>query len=144
MPLPIWVVPCPLLSNFARKFQPKAPDPKPHSFMADINSTFVQNIFNLAIAERISHIKHHCQADNFRRSFKLFEQVFVDHSQKLWGLIRSAKFFWQHQSFGIELNRTTFQTREGPKQLDSSEKVYAWSEDLLSSLTIQLLRRINL
>jgi hypothetical protein len=34
------------------EFQPKAPNPKPHSFMADINTTFMQNIFDLAKAER--------------------------------------------------------------------------------------------
>ena len=41
----------------------------------------MQNIFNLAITERIPDVKHHCQADNFGRSFKAFEQIFVGHSQ---------------------------------------------------------------
>jgi hypothetical protein len=86
------VVPCPLLSNFACEFQPETPNPKPHSFMANINSTFVQNIFNLAIAERIPHVKHHCQADDLGRSFKVFEQIFVGHSQNYEDLFDQSSF----------------------------------------------------
>ena len=92
MPLPISVVSRPLLSNFACKFQPETPNPKPHSFVADINSTFVQNIFNLAITERIPDVKHHCQADNFGRSFKVFEQIFVGHSQNYEDLFDQSSF----------------------------------------------------
>jgi hypothetical protein len=51
--------------------------------VADINTTFVQNIFDLAIAERIPHVKHHCQADDFGRGFEVFERIFIAHSQKL-------------------------------------------------------------
>ena len=51
-------------------------NPKRHSFVTDTNSTFVQNIFKLAVTERIPHVKHHWQADDFRRIFKAFERVF--------------------------------------------------------------------
>jgi hypothetical protein len=37
----------------------------------------------LAITERIPHVKHHCQADDFGRSFKVFERIFAGHSKKL-------------------------------------------------------------
>ena len=95
MPLQIRVVPCPLLANFACEFQHETPNPKPYSFVADISSKFVQNIFNLALTERIQHVKHHCQADNFGEVLKYLNR-FCWPYPKLWGLVRSVKFLWQH------------------------------------------------
>ena len=64
MPLPVRVVIHPLLPNFRGKLSAKSVHPKPHSFIANINSTFVEDIFNLAKAERVADVVHYSQADN--------------------------------------------------------------------------------
>ena len=41
--------------------------------MADLNATFVQEIFNITERERKPNIKHHSQADDLRDRFKVPE-----------------------------------------------------------------------
>jgi len=43
----------------------------------------MQDIFNLAKAERIANVIHHGQADDFRGGFKVFEDILCCHSPKL-------------------------------------------------------------
>jgi hypothetical protein len=48
VPLPVRLAPLPLLLDFLSKFCTKPIYPKSYSFVANINSTFMQDIFNLA------------------------------------------------------------------------------------------------
>ena len=51
--------------------------------MTDIDAAFMQDIFNLAEAERIANVIYNHQADDFRRSLEIFEGVLCYHSEKL-------------------------------------------------------------
>ena len=51
--------------------------------MADINSTFMQDIFNLAETQRIANVIHNRQADNFERSLEIIKWVLCCHLEKL-------------------------------------------------------------
>jgi hypothetical protein len=48
-----------------------------------IDTSFMQNIFNLAKAERIPNVTYYRQADEFRGSFKVFEDILCCHLPKL-------------------------------------------------------------
>ena len=60
VPLPIWMIPCRILTDFSRKLWPKRPT-KIEMFMGNINMSFIQNILNLAKAYWIAHVIHDCQ-----------------------------------------------------------------------------------
>ena len=51
--------------------------------MANINATFMQDIFNLAEAQRVTHVIHNRQADDFGRGFEKFEWIICCHQPEL-------------------------------------------------------------
>ena len=51
--------------------------------MADLNATFVQEIFNITERERKPNIKHHSQADDLRARFKVPEWGVFCHTERL-------------------------------------------------------------
>jgi hypothetical protein len=51
--------------------------------MANINATFMQDIFNLAETQRVTHVIHNRQADDFGRRFEIFEWIMCCHQPEL-------------------------------------------------------------
>ena len=51
--------------------------------MADLNATFVQEIFNITERERKPNIKHHSQADDLWARFKVPEWGVFCHTERL-------------------------------------------------------------
>ncbi len=51
--------------------------------MADLNATFVQEIFNITERERKPTIKHHSQADDLWARFKVPEWGVFCHTERL-------------------------------------------------------------
>jgi len=51
--------------------------------MANINATFMQDIFNLAETQRVTHVIHNRQADDFGRRFEIFEGRTCCHLPKI-------------------------------------------------------------
>ena len=51
--------------------------------MANIYSTFMQDIFNLAETQRIANVIHNRQADDFGARLEILEWVLCCHSEKL-------------------------------------------------------------
>jgi len=83
MPLPVRMLTHPLLSDFLSKFCTKPIHPKPYSFVSNIYSTFMQDIFNLAKTQRIANVIHHCQADDFGARLEVFKGVLCCHPETL-------------------------------------------------------------
>jgi transposase len=48
--------------------------PETHCLVRDIDSTLVQQILDVAQRERIPHVHHHGEADDFRRCFEVPKQ----------------------------------------------------------------------
>ena len=79
MPTPIWMATYPLLFNLFCKQWPKSVPPKSYRFVANINPSFMQNIFYLAQAKWKSHIIHHGKLDDFGTGFEIFERIALGH-----------------------------------------------------------------
>ena len=52
----------------------------------------MQDVFNLAEAERVANVIHNRQADDLRRSLEVFEGVLCCHPEKLGGNQWDVKF----------------------------------------------------
>ena len=92
VPFPVGMAPCPLPTNFFGKLATKSAHPKPDCFVANINSAFMQYIFNLAKTQRKTHLIHDRQADDLGAGFEIFEDVGLSHPTKLWGAGQTVKF----------------------------------------------------
>ena len=57
----------PFPADFSRKHRDKSVPPKPDRLMADLDTAFVQQIFDITKRKRKSNIQHNRQADDFRR-----------------------------------------------------------------------------
>jgi hypothetical protein len=62
-------------ANLARKQRPKPVPPEPHRFVADVDPTLEQQIFDIPQTKRISNVHHHNQADDFRRRIEIAERA---------------------------------------------------------------------
>jgi hypothetical protein len=61
----------PPLADLGRKPRTEPVPPKTHRFMADIDTAFVEQIFDLPQRKRIPDIHHHSKADNFGRCLEI-------------------------------------------------------------------------
>ena len=57
--------------------------PKSHSFMADIDATFVEQIFHIAKGQRETNVHHNRQADDLTARFEIAKWVRFGHLQTL-------------------------------------------------------------
>jgi hypothetical protein len=74
MPLPIRMstkLLTPFLSDFSCKQWAEPVPPEANRLMADIDPAFVQQIFDVPERERITHIHHHRQANDFWRRLEV-------------------------------------------------------------------------
>ena len=86
VPLPVRIRSHPTdpgFSYLSSKHQTKSVPPKPNCFVADVNASFVQKIFNLAETQRVTYVIHHCQSDDFGRRFEVFEGRTCCHLPKI-------------------------------------------------------------
>ncbi len=65
------------------KHRAKPVPPISDSFVAHIDASLVQQIFDIPKRERESDVQHHGQADDLRTGFKVFERGRSGHGQKL-------------------------------------------------------------
>jgi len=78
MPLPLWAsshrfrAPFPDLMS---EIRPEPVHPKPNTFMADVDTALVQEVFDIAQRQRESDIHHHAKLDDLRRGFEVAERV---------------------------------------------------------------------
>jgi len=77
MPSLIGIGPYSILQNLFRKNWVKPITPEPNGFVADINTMFVLDVFDLAQAEWKTNIVHYGQLDNFGTGFEIFERIAV-------------------------------------------------------------------
>ena len=56
--------------------------PKPHGFVADIDTALEQQIFHLSQGQRITDIHHHREADHLGRPVEITAGIF--HPRRLW------------------------------------------------------------
>ena len=73
----------PFLSDLSGKQRAETVPPETDSFMANVNTAFVQQIFHISKRKWITHIHHNRQADNFGRRLEVLEWVAFCHSVKL-------------------------------------------------------------
>jgi hypothetical protein len=73
----------PFLSDLSGKQRAETVPPETDSFMANINTAFVQQIFHISKRKWITHIHHNRQADDFGRRLEVLEWVAFCHSVKL-------------------------------------------------------------
>ncbi len=73
----------PFLSDFSRKQWAETVSPESDSFMANINTAFVQQIFHISKRKWITHIHHNRQADDFGRRLEVAKRGEFCHSEML-------------------------------------------------------------
>lgn len=87
-------MPTPLTGSHA--FDPALPDLrgihraktaplKPNRFMADFDTAFMQQIFDIPKRKRETDVQHHGQADDFRAALKALERIRFGHVATLLG-----------------------------------------------------------
>jgi hypothetical protein len=54
-----------VLTDFSGKFRAKSVPPKPDGFVAHVDATFVQKVFDILQRMRKPNVKHYCKADDF-------------------------------------------------------------------------------
>ena len=92
MPLPIRMsakVLNPFSSNLRRKHRPKSVPPEANSFVANIDTALVQQVFHISKRKWITHIHHNRQADDLRARLEVLEWVAFYHPATL--ICRSAR-----------------------------------------------------
>ena len=57
--------------------------PESHSFMADIDAAFVQQIFHISKGQRERDVQHHRQADDLRTGFEITKRESFVYPKKL-------------------------------------------------------------
>lgn len=65
--------------------------PEPDSFVTDIYTAFMKQIFHVAERERKADVHHHCKANNLGQGFEIAERIF--HQQSLRGVQPGLKLF---------------------------------------------------
>jgi len=54
---------------------PEAVPPETHGLVADISSTFEQNVFDLAERQRVADVHHHRETDDLGRTVEAAERI---------------------------------------------------------------------
>ena len=65
----------PFFPDFTREHWAKLMPPIANGFMADVDTTLVEEIFYIAQRKRKSDIHHHGEADNLRRRLEIAEGI---------------------------------------------------------------------
>lgn len=73
-----------LFADFGGEYRAKPVPPEADCFMADVDATFVQQVFNISKRKWKSDIYYYRKPDDFGRSFEVFEWVLLCHPIKLW------------------------------------------------------------
>ena len=73
----------PFFPDFTREHWAKLIPPIASGFMADVDTTLVEQIFYIAQRKRKSDIHHDGEANNLRRRFKIAEGIVNFHLQTL-------------------------------------------------------------
>ncbi len=73
----------PVFSDFRREDWTEAVPPMAHAFMADIDATLVQPVFDMPKRQRITDVHHHRQLDDLWRCFDIAEERFGHHEMML-------------------------------------------------------------
>ena len=71
----------PPLADLGGEHRAKPVPPEPHGLMADVDPALRQEILDIAQRQRVSHIHHHHQANDFWRAVEIPERV--AHGSKL-------------------------------------------------------------
>ena len=86
MPLPVRMRSHPtdsVSSDLNRGHQAKSVPPEPNCFVADVDATFVQKIFDVSQRQRKANIQHEGEADDLWAAVKVFERIFFNHEDRL-------------------------------------------------------------
>ena len=81
-PVRIRMVLYPPPPDLRSKHRNKPVPPETDCFVADINATFEQQVFDLAQRQRIADIHHHREADHLRRTVETAEEIL--HPWRVW------------------------------------------------------------
>ena len=57
--------------------------PVSHSFMANIDAAFMEQVFDIAKGQWEAELQHHCQADNLAARFEIAKWIRFGHVQPL-------------------------------------------------------------
>ena len=88
MPLPIGInteLVDTLFADFGGEYRAKPVPSAANRFVADIDATFVQQVFNISKRKRKPDIHHHRQADDLRAGLEVTKGAAFCHPQKLSG-----------------------------------------------------------
>ncbi len=75
----------PALADLRGKHRPEPMPPVPDCFVTDVDTAFMENVFDIAKGQRETRVQHYCKADNFRAALKALERVRFGHVQTLRG-----------------------------------------------------------
>ena len=63
------------LPELRSEHRPKPVPPQTHRLVADVDAPFEQEIFNLALRQRITDVHHHREADDLWRTVEIAEGI---------------------------------------------------------------------
>ncbi len=72
-----------LTSDLSSKHRAKPIPPIPDSFVAHVDASLVQQVFDIPKRERETNVQHHCKADDLGTGFEVLERGRIGHGQKL-------------------------------------------------------------
>src|SRR5690606_41997206 len=73
----------PLLTYFTCEYWTKSVPPIAHRFMTDVDTPFMEKVFDVAKRKGKSDIHHHRQADDLRRRLEIAEGIICCHSRRV-------------------------------------------------------------
>ncbi len=77
------------------KHSPEPVPPEAHRFMSNVDAPFVQQVLDIGQGQRLSHVHHHCQADDLGRGFKITKDASaVRHGYDLIAMPSVGKFIF--------------------------------------------------
>ena len=71
------------LADIGCKYWAKSVPPEPNSFMADLDTALMQQIFYVPKRKWKPDVQHHCQTNDFRARFEIAKGIAFLHPQKL-------------------------------------------------------------
>lgn len=78
LPLPLWATPHrfrPTLPDLLRKVGAETIAPEADAFVANIDPTFVKQVFHISQRQRKSDVHHHTKLDDLGRGFEIAERI---------------------------------------------------------------------
>jgi len=96
VPLPVGINPELLdtpFTDFGGEYRPKPVPPKPNRFVANVNATFMQQVFDISKRKWIPNIHHHGQPNDLGASLKISKWRRFCHEEKLENLTKRLNLF---------------------------------------------------